>query len=201
MRFRLTPSISVVIAALSIEAKSSGANAAGSLRRHAPPVVDLARRPAWSFAAIRTRSTPSARRSSGVILRARSISSSWASRAPAAHNSRERERSPFAADEAIRTGSRRARSSKVGQGARAGEPPFKVLREVEQPLLKPTYGYLLSRFFVPPKRRCATTPTSTPTRAIAAHAENSAATTTKTTPTATAFQTTAFEGAIPQSNT
>ncbi len=70
-----------------------------------------------------------------------------------------------------------------------------------EPLLKPTYGYLLSRFFVPPKRRCATTPTSTPARATAAHAENIAATTTKTTPTATAFQTTAFEGAIPQSNT
>ncbi len=120
MRFRLTPSISVVIAALSIEAKSSGANAAGSLRRHAPPVLDLARRPAWSFAAIRTRSTPSARRSSGVILRARSISSSWASRAPAAHNSRERERSPFAADEAICTAKRRARSSKAGQGPKGG---------------------------------------------------------------------------------
>ncbi len=111
--FRQAPSISVVIAALSIEAKSSGAGAAGSLRRHAPPSLDLVGRPAWSFAAIRARSTPSARRSSGVIFRARSISSSWASRAPAAHNSRERERSPFAADEAMRTGYRRARSTEL----------------------------------------------------------------------------------------
>ncbi len=93
------------------------------------------------------------------------------------------------------------RQSNCVKGPEAERPPFKVLQAVEQPLLKPTYGYSRSRFFVPPKRRCATTPTSTPTRATAAHAENSAATTTKTTPTATAFQTTAFERAIPQSNT